>query len=147
MNATNLRLVADAIERSTTYDQSCWLHTCGYPACIAGHAAALSLRAGEKLVREKPVTSAAPWLSSIWKDGERGEAVADRAAEFLGCKTDDAVFDAAPAGDEDDDCIGWPEPFRTQWAQANDDRAKEKLVAVAYLRQLAEEADRAERAP
>ena len=42
MNRENIKKLIGALEESKTYDQARWCHTCGSPACIAGHAAALA---------------------------------------------------------------------------------------------------------
>ena len=36
-NSKNCNIVADAIERSASYDQEFYTNACGTPACIAGH--------------------------------------------------------------------------------------------------------------
>ena len=36
-HSENCNIVADAIERSDSYDQECYSHSCGTPACVAGH--------------------------------------------------------------------------------------------------------------
>ena len=43
MDREHVLAVADAVEKSVTYDQDrFWFERCGAPACIAGHAVALS---------------------------------------------------------------------------------------------------------
>lgn len=49
MNKDRILELADHIEKSETYDQRTWFHTCGTPACIAGHAAMLF--AADKLLQ------------------------------------------------------------------------------------------------
>ena len=42
MNTENILKLANLIEFSETYDQTCFKHLCGTPACIAGHAVILA---------------------------------------------------------------------------------------------------------
>ena len=36
-NSKNCNIVADAIEQSDSYNQGYYSHSCGSPACVAGH--------------------------------------------------------------------------------------------------------------
>jgi hypothetical protein len=49
MNYANLKTLRDAIEKDNTFNMNRYVHTCGTPACIAGHATALM---GEDAVQE-----------------------------------------------------------------------------------------------
>ena len=40
MNIDNIRKTIESLKASKTFDQAHFLHSCGTPACIAGHAAA-----------------------------------------------------------------------------------------------------------
>ena len=52
MNKNNVLKLAGVVEKSTTYDQTIYAHTCGTPACIAGHAALLAAPHGKFVVTE-----------------------------------------------------------------------------------------------
>ena len=56
MNIENWKLLRDAVAHSIEFDMTDFFHTCGTPACLVGHAAALMIPedsivgiAGEKL--------------------------------------------------------------------------------------------------
>ena len=130
MNAANLRATADAIERSATYDQREWTHECGTPSCIAGHAAWLTMKPHERFLHDL-----SGYICSA--SGVIVEGADNRARDFLSLTEDEAytLFCGSPA-------LHWPKPFATYWRAADSNREAEKAVAVAYLRHLADEAER-----
>jgi len=134
MNAKNLRLVAKRLARSRTFDQTMWVNHCGTPACIAGHAAACSLKDGEKLV-----AGVDPLDAWVCKPHGRKQTVEARARAFLGLTGAIADKLFGPWPESKYGC--WPEPFRGEWAAAGDDIKKQRAVAVRYLRHLADNAE------
>ena len=78
MNVENMRKLRDVIAESETYDQTAFIHECGTPACLAGHAVMLA--------GETPLDSA----PHIW----------NRAQEWLGLTHGQAskMFTVVPLG-------------------------------------------------
>ena len=87
MNIERLQTVRDTIAANADqYDQDIYLHPCGSPACIAGWAAHLSLREGERLtvrgpalgsyvVDENDLMEHVEWRAREWLDLTRNERI------------------------------------------------------------------------
>ena len=104
MNVERLKQVRDVIASSPDqYDQGIFAHKCGTPACIAGWAASLSLKPGEKLTWACVATGV---------QSDRVDTIPNRAAMWLDLAPHDAVkmFDGAPLWVRKGDGYGYDEP-------------------------------------
>ena len=104
MNTERLKAVRAAIAANADqYDQGLWLHECGTPACIAGWAAFLSLKPGERLISQNIAGCQAGII--LDENGRQVSIVAARATNWLGLKKlqGTEMFDASPICYEDED--------------------------------------------
>ncbi len=147
MNVKRMRKLADVVETSESYYQGCWIHKgnndnmCGTPACIASHAASLSLTKTESLMRVGP-------NSIIVEDGDCIESVDRRAARWLGVSSDwlgnNSLFIGLPTSSYSN----WPVDLSEKWSITQDivdddkRRAHQAKLAATYLRRLADEEDK-----
>ncbi len=148
MSELNIELLTKVRDKIATtpeaYDQSVYGRIskeapCGTAACIAGWTVLL---ADAMPVTEVQKANGAAWAK---EQNENREVVGNLlnevpriAAELLGLTDNEKniLFIGEPEGDEseydDERDGGWPEPFATDWAEANGQR-EQAQVAVAYL--------------
>ncbi len=137
MNIERMLRVAKQIEMSETYDQGLYMHesgdpdVCGTPACVAGHAAFMSLSPTERFHH---------FDCEIMEDGEGVGDIPGRAETWLGIEDlgDARLFTGAPHEN-------WPAPFSRQWYDTldmlsqDDQRKAQASIAAAYIRYLVQE--------
>lgn len=108
------RKLAALLRESDSYDQTMWVHHCGAPACIAGHAAVLSLREDEMLNGTEIKTKAR---------GVFREDVVHRAGRWLGLSQRGVECLFFP------NSTFWPAPYDARFSRLKTAKARARCAA------------------